>query len=314
MRRSAKTVLLILTISLLCQVVLAKDNFTNNGDTIYYLSGDIIRMITLPDNKSATIVFEAPKETASESYQINGLSCGPNKTLAFNLVHSFKKVADYSKPIYRVTIESYSLVSKKLQTLVDEDETSVDFPSLSYDGTFLSMSASDTKHEGFYFLIKNLKTGANKQYDQFKASNKLRALSPDNKLLAITGVDSRTKRTRTYFLDLDTAKLSPWIEGMTPIFSPNGKLIAYTTSNQKEIMISDRTGKRIQSYDGYFVKDLNGWIDNNRIVFTIGHFMHTNHIGILDIQKKRIYDIEVPTSGEISGICYRPLITVKTTD
>jgi hypothetical protein len=38
--------------------------------------------------------------------------------------------------------------------------------------------------------------------------------------------------------------------------------------------------------------------------------MYKNHIGILDLKKKRIDDIAVPTSGEIEGICY----TSKQTD
>jgi hypothetical protein len=284
----------------------AKDKLAANGD-IYYLSGDTIRMVTLPDNSNTAVVFEVPENTASTQHEIHGLSCGPDKTLAFHLV-----VTDFTKSLSRVTIESVNPISKEVLTLVDEGETSVCFPSLSYDGSFLTMSSYDAKHDQFYFLIKNLRNGSTKRYDQFKPVSRLGSLSPDNKTLATTGLDEKTKRTRIFLFDLDKLELNTWLEGQSPMISPDGKLIAYTSNEQQRLVISDRTGKMVQSYDSYFVKDLNGWIDDTKIVFTIGHFMYENHIGILDLQKKKIYDIEVPTSGEISGICYRPKQAGKT--
>jgi hypothetical protein len=66
MCRRSSLALLFITILVMCAESYAKDNLMSNGDTIYYLSGDAIRMITLPDNKNATVVFKVPKETASE--------------------------------------------------------------------------------------------------------------------------------------------------------------------------------------------------------------------------------------------------------
>jgi Tol biopolymer transport system component len=282
----------------------AKESVKRNRDAIYYLSGNIIRMVGFPDKKKASVVFEVPKRTANRQYEIHGLSCGPDNTLAFHLV-----VTDFSKLVSRTTIQTINPISKEVRTLIDEGDTEVMFPSLSYDGSLLYMGATDSKHDHRYLIIKNLTNGSVKRYDQLEGVS---SLSPDNKVLAISGVDQKTKKARIYLYDLDKSELSPWMEGTMPVFSPNGELIAYTTDDHERLVISDMTGKTIQSYDRYFVSRINGWIDNDRILFTIGVFMYKNHIGILDLKKKRIEDIAVPTSGEIEGICYTPRQAAKT--
>src|SRR5574341_994493 len=103
----------------------------NDGDIIYYLSNDRIYRIVMPNNKKADMVFESPKETKEERYHINGLTCGPDDTLLFHLVHSPKHVTDFSKPSYRITVVTYSLQSREFLTLVDLSDTSVEFPVLS---------------------------------------------------------------------------------------------------------------------------------------------------------------------------------------
>jgi hypothetical protein len=121
------------------------ENILNDGDRIYYLSGDTIYRMVSPETGKAEVVFTAPKETTVERYQISGLACGPADSLLFNLVTSHKNVTDFSKPLYRVTIAAFNLRSKEMQTLVDAGDTSVDFPSLSPDGSKMAMSASDAK-------------------------------------------------------------------------------------------------------------------------------------------------------------------------
>jgi len=276
----------------------AAENTKENADAIYYLSGNIIRMVSFPDKKKTTVVYEVPKRTANIQSEIHGMSCGPDNTLAFHLV-----VTDFSKSVSRTTIQTINPISKEVRTIVDEGETSVMFPSLSYDGSLLYMHAADSKQDNRYFMIKNLRSGSMKRYDQLEG---ISSLSPDNKVLAISRVDQMTKKAQIYLYDLNKSEMSPWQEGKMPIFSPSGMLIAYTTDDHKRLIISDKTGRTIQSYDRYFVSRINGWLDNDRILFTIGVFMYKNHIGILDLKKKRIEDIAVPTSGEIEGICYTP--------
>ncbi len=276
-----------------------------SGDIIYYLSNDKIYKIIMPNNKKAEVVFEAPKETEGERYQINALSCGPDNGLLFHLIHSPKHVTDFSKPLSRTTIVSYNLYSKELHTLVDLGEISVAFPELSPDGSKLAMSASSSKLKGVNFIVKDMISGKYVTYEKLPDSNTMVAWDPNNKEIVITGTDEKTGRVRIFFFDIQKKELKPWIEGIMPIFSPSGKLIAYTSSDQRKLIVSNREGKAIQSFRGYLFKDLNTWIGESKVIFTVGHFMYENHIGIADLEEKKIYDIKVPTSGEINGLCYK---------
>lgn len=285
-----------------------RENAVENNANIYYLSqgNDRIYRIIMPHNDKADLIFTPGKVQTGEKYEISGLTCGPDDTLLFHITHTTGLEADFSNTKTISTIALYDLVSKEFRTLVDLGDTSTFFPVLSPNGTKLAMSGLDNKHSARFFIIKDLKNGSLKYYDSFTAQGVYpKSWSPDGKLLAMSGADEKTKKMHIFFLEIDNGNLTSWIQGGMPIFSPSGRLIAYSSPDQRKLIISDREGKTKQSFDGYFIKDLNAWIGENKVLFTIGHFMYENHIGIADLEKRRIYDITVPTTGEINGMCYK---------
>lgn len=299
----------ILIISIISFVMIKKSEATslNKGDIIYYISNDKIYKIVMPDNNHVEVIFVAPSDKAGEQNEIHWLTCGMNDTLLFNWTRTTGLVPDYSKADSKTVVVSYNILTKKSQTLIDLNETSTAFPALSPDGTQLAMNCWDKKHKGRYFIVKDLKKDTIKYYDKFTNINSaLTSWSPDNKFLATSGSDEKNNTTRIFLLDIEKNELIPWAVGVFPIFSPSGKRVAYVSLDQRELIIADRDGNAVQKFKGYLFKDLNGWIGENKILFTIGHFMYQNHIGIADLETKKIYDIKVPTDGEINGICYKP--------
>lgn len=279
----------------------------NNGDHIYYLSNGKIYKIDIPDNKKANLIFKSPQEQTTEKYDINGLTCGPENTLLFHLTHTTDLIPNFSKTKEKTVIAMYDLTSKEFHTFVDIENIKTAFPILSPDGDTLAMTAWDNKHNGRFFIIKNLRIGSVSIYDQFISKGVVpKSWSPDSKMLALTGGDAKTKKDQMFFFDLGKKEISPWLEGLWPLISPSGQLIAYVSPDQRKLLIADKDGKTVQSFDKYLFKDINSWIGEDKILFTIGHFMYQNHIGIADLKKKKIYVMKVPTDGEINGMCYKP--------
>jgi len=279
----------------------------NNGDQIYYLSNGKIYKIDMPDNKKANLIFKSPREQTAERYDINGLTCGPENTLLFHMTHATDLIPDFSKTKEKTIIAMYDLTSKEFYTFVDIENIKTAFPILSPGGDSLVMTAWDNKHKGRFFIIKNLRTGSMIFYDQFISKGVVpKSWSPDSKMLALTGGDAKTKKDQMFFFDLEKKEIKPWLEGLWPLISPSGQLIAYVSPDQRKLLIADRDGNTVQSFDEYLFKDINSWIGEDKVLFTIGHFMYQNHIGIADLKKKKIYVIKVPTDGEINGICYKP--------
>ena len=283
----------------------AKGTPLQTGDIVYYLSNDRIYSFTTPNNNKVALVYAPPVEGKGEKYQINGLSCGPKDTLLFHLTHTTDLVPDFSKTRNKTTAVIYDPQLKSLSTIVDLGESAAEFPVLSPDESKLAVCTSDSKHNGFYFTVRDMKTGELTQYDRLSACNKLVSFGSRGEEFAFQGTDNKTGKPRIYFFNMKKNEVMSSKEGMMPRISPSGQLIAYTSPDQRQLIISDGEGKAIQRFSGYLFKDLNGWISEKKVIFTIGHFMYINHIGIADLEKKKIYRLKVPTTGEINGICYR---------
>jgi Tol biopolymer transport system component len=302
--------LLVITSIITVGFTQGRETSMQDGDMIYYLSqaNDSIYRIIMPNSDKADLVFAPPKEQPGEKYEISGLTCGLYDTLLFHVTHTTGLVADFSNTKTKMTIAVYDLVSKKFRTFVDLGDTSTLFPIISPDGSKLAMSGVDGKHNDRFLIIKDLKNGSVKYHDTFTTQGLTpQSWSPDGKILAMSGVDSKTNKQHIYFFDSNSGKVTSWMhDGGMPIFSPSGQFIAYSSPDQRKLIISTIDGKTKQSFDGYLVKNINAWIGENKVLFTIGHFMYENHIGIADLEKKIIYDIKVPAKGEINGICYKP--------
>jgi len=257
--------------------------------TLYYLTNDKIYKVVLPDQAKAELVYSPSEPNPGQQFQLNALRCSPDGTLVFQM-------ADLT--MGKMIIVAYNSRTKALAPLVDLGHNPVKFPSLSVDGSQVAMAGRNS------FIIKDLRKGTIQYYDQF--ADPPRQFFPwswsSDGLLALSKGGPGMKSI-IYFFDRAKNTLNPWKEGGQAHFSPSGRLVAYLSGNSNELIASDREGKPIHSFNKYFVKDVNGWIGEDKILFTIGVVAYVNHIGIADLRTKKIYDIEVPTSGEIRGVC-----------
>jgi hypothetical protein len=271
------------------------------GYTLYYLTDSKIYKVVLPAHDKTDLIYD-PEGQHGESLNFNALNRGPGRTLMFHMVRTTDVSA--SSPAFaktKMTISTYDIRTGKLETLADVADTFLSFPVLSTDESKVAMAGSDS------FFIKDLKRNRMIYYSQFANPNRRLfpwSWSPDNKL-ALSGGEPG-KKPAIYFFDTERHALVPWGIGLQPHFSPSGQLIAYLHPEHRALIISDRNGNTVQSFEGFLFKDLNGWIGEDKVLFTIACGTHTdpykNHIGIADLTTRKIYDISVPTDGQISGV------------
>ena len=270
---------------------------------LYYLTGNQILKVVLPKNMEATTVYSVAAPQPDEQFEISRLSCGPEGKLVFQLTRTVgPSRSDPSVSVnQRTGAATYDPHTGKLTHLVDLPDQYVFCPTLSADGSKLAVSGR------LSFFIKDFGTNKTEYYSQFEDRQQWVcpfSWSPDGKLLALS-ISKLSQELRTYLFDTDRKILLPWQAGSQPHFSPTGRLIAYIVHGNKKLVISDMEGNMKQSFEGFFFKDLNGWIGEDRVVFTIGVFGYLNHIGIADLKTRKVYDIKVPLRGEINGICAR---------
>lgn len=293
---------LILVTALAKNVRASSLNMTN--DLFYLCDSKIFKIVDEVKGK-AELVYSPPKEQKGEKYQINGLSCGSDNELLFHMTHTTGLVPDYSNAKEKTVIVAYNLVSREVRSLIDIEGVSLTFPSLSPDKAKVAASAGDGKHNASYFIVKNLQTGTIQTYDSFDAAVKKVSWSSDSRFLAITGKDKQTGKVMIYLLDLEKNIVKPLLEGIMPVISPSGQRIAYISADQDQLLVTDINGRIQEAFKGELFNDVNEWIGDDKIIFTMAHSMYQDHIGIADLRTKKIKDISIPTKGEIRGICYK---------
>lgn len=271
--------------------------------TLYYLTHGKIYKAVLPNHDKANLIYACSEDQPGESIQFNALSPGPDGTLMFHVTHTTGlSLSPSSSAQVRLTILTYNIKTGQLTPLVAVADTFLSFPVLSSDESKVAMAGRGS------FFIKNLRDNKIVYYEQFAIPNRILfpwSWSPDGKLLALSGAEIGKKQS-IYFFDIEKNLLIAWGTGMQPRFSPSGQLIAYLSPGSMELIIANRDGNTLQSFKGFLFKDLNGWIGENKVLFTISAGTHAhpyvNHIGIVDLKTSKIYDIKVPTEGEINGI------------
>jgi hypothetical protein len=274
-----------------------KDSPNVNG-SLFYLSlyQNKIYELVLPVDKEADIIYSPPQDSDKEYYEINSLNCGPGGELLFHLRHTSIEKPELLKKTNQIV--TYNTTTKKIINIMVGSE-SMRFPVISSGKSMLAVS------DGNSLLVKDLKTGNESRY--FEAG-KLGGLvvpwswSPDGKLLAMT-VSSSVK---IYFFDVQKGIASQWLPGRAALFSPSGQLIAYLSMNYKEIIIADLNGIRKQGFKGNIFTRIEGWIGEDRVVFTrsVEGYSRTR-LGIADLKTGKIYDIKGSDAPRISGICFK---------
>jgi len=273
------------------------------GFTLYYLTGSKIYKVVLPNHDKADLIYTSPEGQPGESFELNALNSGPNRTLMFQMFHitGLFPTAPTSAQM-RTTVLTYAIKSGQLTTIAELPDVFLSLPVLSPDESKVAMTGRNS------FFIKDLKENRIIYYDQFATA--LRTLfpsswSPDGKLLALSGGEPG-KKPAIYLFDTENRTFTQWGTGLQPHFSPSGHLIAYLHPEHRALIISERNGNTVQFFEGFLFKDLNGWIGEDKVLFTIACGTHTdpykNHIGIADLKTRKIYDISVPTDGQISGV------------
>jgi hypothetical protein len=268
------------------------------GDMLYYLMNNKIYKISVPYNGKSDLVYAVSQDQNGQAFQINALSCGPNNTLLF---HAVSSAPPPSTDKLRTMIVAYNVKNKVSTRLVDLVNESLLFPVLSPDESKLAMTGRDS------FFVKDLKSDTMVYYAQFAKPNQRIfpwSWSPDGKVLVLSAQIIGMPPIINFF-DTERKALAPGVTGMQPHFSPNGRLIAYLSPGYGELVISDRAGNVIQSFKGYLFKAVNGWIEEDKVLFTIGVHGYVDHIGVADLKSNKVFDMKVPTAGEINGICFK---------
>lgn len=300
------TALIALNIIALIMIKKSNANPLKDGDFIYYLTNNKIHRIVVPNNGHADTVFTAPDDKEGENNEIYWLSCGGNDTLIFHLTHNTGMTPDFTNYNSKTTVVTYNTLTKSIDNLVDEGKTSTAFPVISSDKSKLAMIGSDKEHVSRFFIIRNIDSKSSEYYYQYSGINpSITSFSYDNKLLSMYGLSEKTRRPTIYILDIENNIITPMMSGKFPILSPDGKRIAYASPDQRMLIISDMNGTTLASFNNIFVKNIDSWINESKILFTTGDHGYQNHIGIADIGKNKTYVIKVPTSGEINGVCYK---------
>ncbi len=274
-----------------------KSSILPPGNDLFYLSNHKIYRIG-SENDKAELIYAAPKRQQPDgSFQLNALKCGPGKTLMFHQIFTSRMLSSGDME-HRVRIKTYNPATMKLESLADLDNTWTAFPVLSRDGSKLAMV------DGASVLVKNLKNGLLEHYGEFKEGWAFPwSWSPDSKVLALSGATKMGEAPRIYFLNTETHVLTPWAEGIMPFISRTGNLIAYSSSDNRHLIIADRLGKTVQSFTGHVFKEIGGWIDDDRVIFIDSLGRYKNNIGVANLKTEKIHLIRVPTSGEINGVC-----------
>jgi WD40 repeat protein len=269
------------------------------GDILFYLplTENKIYRVILPNNKQPDLIYAPIERQTNERIQINSLSCGPNNTLLFHMRHIIEESS--STPRRETTnIVTYALKTKEIINLA-AGNSSMRFPVLSLDESKLAMSGGDS------FFIKDLKTGHVLHYTQMTTDLVVPwSWSPDGNLLALT-IQHIGSSPVIYFFDMNKKVLLPWLTGMQPYFSPTGQFIAYLSLDNREIIIADKDGKTRQSFKGHLFRHLNGWLGEDKVLFTRGVAAYSTRIGTADLKTGKLYDLKMPDANEISGICFR---------
>jgi len=271
------------------------------GATVYYLSNNQIFKMPLSDTRSVQVIYTPPPTNREEEYTINDLVCGPHNTLLFASTRVPHQISQSAKMSLKSVITSYDTVSGQSKTLVGLNDVPVRMPAASSDGSKLAMLGGGHGSPEF-LIIKDFKLGTVQRYPAARIGPG--SWDPDNKRLAITGIDRETEQWQVIMFDMQKGTFTPWLQGGRPMISPNGQRIAYISgSGQEKLVVANIDGKTLEGFQNFF-KDINQWIDEKRVLFTSGHF-YDDYLGIVDLKEKTVSKIKVPTKGEIHGACWR---------
>jgi hypothetical protein len=271
------------------------------GDEFYYTTNDKIYKIMMPDNKKAIVVYDPSAEGyPKQDFRIMALTGGPGNTLLF----VFQDLTNF--PHTKETVASYDLGSGVMdRSFLEIPGSQLGNHVLAPDGSKLAALTRNGR-----LVIKNLKDSSIEYHDYFRGTMAFpESWSPDGTILTISDTDIAAHKTRILFVNTVTGEIKVWKnDAVNAIFSPSGKRIAYLDSDRRNLIVSDVQGTTIRKFGGYgyLSHHINGWIDEDKVLFTkLSNIPYTNHIGIADVATGKIYAITVPHETELSGIWYR---------